>query len=165
MDRKLETPIVKDILIKKVIAFTPDFTSVDAIECFNKYKISSAPVINDRSEVIGYLSESDCIKHLSNCLFFDESRNRAINLIMSKEVAVAENAWDIFMLENFFVSNQLRSAPVVDSENHLIGIVTRRDALLALEKCLQGREEYKREIKTPVELNIRQRIRMIVNRV
>jgi len=41
----------------------------------------------------------------------------------------------------------------------------RRDALLALEKCMEGRQEYKKEIKTPVELNMRQRIRMIANQV
>jgi predicted transcriptional regulator len=135
MDRKLETPTVKDISIKKVIAFTLDFTYFGAIKC------------------------------LSNCLFFDESRNKKIDFIMSKEVSIAKSSWDIFVLESFFVSNHLRSAPVVDSENHLIGIVTRRDALLALEKCMEGRQEYKKEIKTPVELNMRQRIRMIANQV
>jgi predicted transcriptional regulator len=165
MDRKLETPKVKDILVKKVIAFRPDFTSIDAIKCFIEYKISTAPVVNENNEVIGYLSESDCIKCLSNCLFYDETRNRTIDLIMSKEVAVAEGTWDIFKLETFFVSNHLRSAPVVDSGNHLVGIVTRKDALLALEKCMQERQEYKSEIKTPIELNMRERIKMIVNRV
>lgn len=164
MDRKLETPKVKDILVTKVIVFRPDFTPFDAIRNFNKYRISTAPVVNDQNEVIGYLSESDCIKCLSNCLFYDETRNRTIDHIMSKQVAIAENNWDMFELESFFIANHLRSAPVVDNENHLVGIVTRRDALLALEKCMEEREEYKKEIKTPVELNMRERIKMIVNR-
>ena len=167
MDRKLETPTVGDILVKKVIAFTPDFTSFDAIKSFNKYRISTAPVVNDQNEVVGYLSESDCIRCLSNCLYYDETRNRTIDLIMSKKVAVAESSWDIFALEFFFISNNLRSAPVVDSENHLVGIVTRRDALLALQKCIEGRSEYKNEIKIkiPVELDMGERIKMIINRV
>lgn len=164
MDRKLETPKVKDMLIKKAIAFKPDFTSFDAIRNFNEYKISAAPVVNENNEVVGYLSESDCIKCLANCLFHDESRMQTIELIMEKNVKVADDNWDIFELENFFVSNHLRSAPVVDSENHLVGIVTRRDALLALENCMKGRQEYKKEIKTPIELNMNQRIKMIANR-
>jgi len=165
MDRKLETPKVQDILITKVIAFKPNFTPADAIKFFNEYKISTAPVVNETNEIVGYLSESDCIKCLSNCLFYDETRNRAIDSIMSTDVAVAESSWDIFELESFFILNHLRSAPVVDSDNHLVGIVTRRDVLLALEKCMAGRQEYKSEIKTPVELNMRERISMIVNRV
>jgi len=164
MDRKLETPKVKDILVTKVIAFRPDFTSFDAIRNFNEHRISTAPVVNEQNEVVGYLSESDCIKCLSNCLFHDETRYRTIDNIMSKKVAIAENDWDMFALESFFLSNHLRSAPVVDSENHLVGIVTRRDALKALQKCMEGREEYKREIKTPVELNMKERIKMIVDR-
>lgn len=163
MERKLEIPKVKDILIEKVIAFKPEFTTVDATKWFNEYRISTAPVVNDQNEVIGYLSESDCIKCLSNCLYFDESRNRTIDLIMSKDVSMAEGEWDVFELEDFFVSNHLRSAPVIDSKNHLIGIVTRRDVLMALEKCMEGRQEYKKDIKTPVELDMRERIKIIVN--
>lgn len=83
---------------------------------------------------------------------------------MSKKVAIAENNWDMFELESFFVSNHLRSAPLVDSENHLVGIVTRRDALIALQKCIEERQEYKKDIKTPVELNMKERIKMIIDR-
>ncbi len=164
MDRKLDIPKVKDILVTKVVAFKPSFTSFDAIRNFNKFRISSAPVVNDNNEVVGYLSESDCIKCLSNCLFYDEARNRTIDLIMVKKVALAEINWDLFELESFFLSHHLRSAPVVDSDNHLVGIVTRRDALLALEKCFDERQEYKREIKSPIELNMKERIKMLIER-
>lgn len=102
MDRQLETPKVKDIFIKKVIAFRPDFTIFDAIRNFNKFNISAAPVVTENNEVIGYLSESDCIKCMSNCLFYDEARNDTIDLIMNKNVALAESEWDIFELESFF---------------------------------------------------------------
>lgn len=165
MDKKLDIPRVKDILIKKVIAFRPDFSLFDAIRNFNNYRISTAPVVNEKSEVIGYLSESDCIKSLSNCLFFDEISCKTIDLIMSKKVAIAESEWDIFKLEEFFVSNHLRSAPVVDSENHLVGIVTRRDVLITLQKCMEEREEYKKDIKTPIELNMKERIKIILAQI
>lgn len=162
MDRKLKLPKVKDILIKKVIALRPDFTAIDAIQIFNKYQISAAPVINDQNEVIGYLSETDCIKCLSTCLFFDESRDRTIDHIMSIKILCAENNWDIFELESFFVSNHLSSAPVIDFNKQLVGMVSRRDALMALQKSIEGRDEYKIEIKTPIELTMRDRARMII---
>lgn len=163
MDRNLETPYVRDILCEKIIAFFPDFTSFDAISTFNKFRISSAPVINLKNEVIGYLSESDCIKSVSNSLYYDESRGQCIDKIMSRKIFYAQLNWDIFELEIFFISKNLRSAPVVDLNGHLVGIVTRREALMALEKCSQGREKYKREIKRPVEINARERIKMIVD--
>lgn len=165
MDRGLDVPMVKDILIKNVIAFSSESSPLDAIRGFNKYKISSAPVINDKQEVIGFLSESDTIRCISNCLFYDEKRNPLVETIMSKEIFKANPEWDVFELENFFVSKHIRTAPVVDSENHLVGIVTRRDALHALEKVLHVREEYKKEIKTPVELNLQDKLKMAIKSI
>lgn len=69
MKRGLEVPKVQDILTKKVIAFRPDFSTLDAIKGFNQFRISSAPVVNESNEVVGFLSEGDSIKCLGNCLF------------------------------------------------------------------------------------------------
>lgn len=113
MHKKIDTPKVKDILTKRVIGLRPEFTSLDAIRIFNKYRISSAPVINERRRVIGYLSEGDCMKCISNSLFYDESRGCTIDLIMRREVSVAEIEWNVFELEGFFISKDLRSAPVL----------------------------------------------------
>lgn len=165
MDKKFKTPVVRDILNTNIIAFKPDFTFLDAINGLNKYKISSAPVVNDRNEVIGYFSEADCMKSLCNCLFFDEVRDQRIDLVMSKMKDFAEAEWDIFKLENFFVTNHLSSAPVVDSDNQLIGIVSRKDTMVALEKCIVEIMEYKKEIKAPVIFNMQERIRIINDRV
>ena len=162
MDRKLEIPRVKDILTKKVIAFKKDFTVFESIEIFNKYRISSAPVVNEQNEVVGYLSEGDCIRCMSNCLFYDERRGQAISNIMSEDVLAANGDWDIFELESFFIKNNLKSAPVVDSDKHLNGIVTRRDAMISLEKSIKDREDYKVNQKKPVELNMQERIKVIM---
>ena len=164
MQSKVNIPKVKDILIKKVQAFRASSSTLEAVQGLNEHRISSAPVINEQDEIVGFLSESDLIKCMANCIFYDESRNPTIESIMSRDVAVADSDWDIFELENFFISKGIRSAPVIDSDNHLIGIVTRRDALIALEKAMHDIQEHKTEIKTPVELNLHQRIRMILNK-
>jgi predicted transcriptional regulator len=163
MNRGLNIPKVKDILTTKIVALQPHFSIVDVIKIFNEYRISSAPVINDNNEVIGYLSESDSIKSLGNSLFFDEQRNQTIDLIMSQDVFPANPEWDIFELDNFFLSKAIRSAPVVDTHNHLVGVITRRDALKALEKIVTDRADYKRQIKEPIQLSESQRIKVIIN--
>lgn len=163
-ERKLETPKVRDILNRKVIALTPDFTIFEAIQALNKYRISTAPVVNSQNEVIGYLSESDCIKSVTNSLYYDQNIGQNIETIMTRNIAFAEEDWDIFELEVFFETKCLRSVPVVDSENHLVGVVTRRDVLTALVKCTDQRENYKELIKTPIELNTKERVRIIIER-
>ncbi len=166
MERNTTAPKVKDILTTKVIAFKPDFTQLDAIQNFNKYRISTAPVINKEMQVIGFISESDLLKCMSNSLFYDEYwNNKTIDEIMNKQVVTVDPEWDIFELECFFVSKHIRCAPVVDDQNHLIGIITKRDALKALGNLLQEREKYKMQIKTPLVLTKQERIKIILERL
>lgn len=158
MDRGLELPKVKDILVTKAVALREEFTTMDAVAAFNKYRISSAPVLNEKDEVVGFFSEGDLIKCLGNCLFYDEKKWESVSNLMTTEVKSASPEWDIFELENFFMKNHLRSAPVLDSHAHLVGIVTRRDALVALEKIAEEREGYREKVKKPVELNLREKV-------
>lgn len=165
MKRMLDTPRVEDIVIEKAFAFKIGLRSADAPKIFNKYNISTAPVVNEENQVVGHLSERDCIKFLISCLYYDESSNRKIELIMSRKIIVADKSWDLFELERFFVKNHLRSAPVVDSENHFLGIVTRKDVLLELEKFMLGRQDYKKEISQNLEHDTRKKVRNIINKV
>jgi predicted transcriptional regulator len=160
VDRGLKVPLVSEVLTSKVIAFRENFTTIDVVKAFNGYRISSAPVVNEQNEVVGYVSESDLIKCLGNCLFFDEQRNPTVDSIMSKEVLAVSPNWDLFELDNFFISNKVRSAPVVDNENHIIGVVTRRDALRALERVMLKRDEYIKDLKDPIELSMNQKIKL-----
>ena len=163
MDRGLNIPKVRDILNKKVIALETDFSVLDVVHIFNKFRISSAPVVNTEKEVVGYISEIDFLNCLGSCLFFDESRNPTIASIMATNVQHANSEWDIFELDKFFFNNHIRSAPVIDSGNHLAGIITRRDALRALEEIIKKRDGYKKEIKKPIDLSPSNRIKMILN--
>lgn len=158
MERGLERPKVKDILTQNAIALRDDFTTMDAVAAFNKHRISSAPVVNFKNEVVGFFSEGDLVKCLGNCLFYDERKWETVSNLMTTAVQSANPEWDVFELENFFVKNRLRSAPVIDSQGRLSGIVTRRDALQALEDLARKRENYKEKIKQPVELDLRERI-------
>lgn len=162
--RKLETPKVADILNHKLIALTADFSVIEAIKVFETYKLTSAPVVNDNLEVVGFLSDSDCIKFLTNSLYYDQKLGALISQLMITKVHCAFDHWDLFELEIFFQKNFINCAPVVDLSNHLLGFVTRREILKSLVKTGQEREDYITEIKTPLEISSRQRIRMILDR-
>jgi CBS domain-containing protein len=163
MNRGLNVPRVKDILTQNVVAFNINFSISDVIKIFDEYRISSAPVINNANEVVGYFSENDSIKSLGNCLFFDEQRNSTIESIMATIFYSAKPEWDIFELDSFFISKSIGSAPVIDSDNHLVGVVTRRDALKALEKIVFERADYKKQIKDPIKLSTNQKIKVIID--
>lgn len=163
MRKRIEIPKVRDLLIRNAVALSSTFSTLDALRCFSKYQISSAPVLNENQEVIGFLSASDIIQCMSNCLFHDETRNPTIESIVTKEVNAASPDWDVFELEKFFVLQHIRVAPVLDSQSHLIGMVTREAAIKVLEELMEQRLRDKVKIKVPLELNLYTQVRMTID--
>ena len=95
----------------------------------------------------------------NNCIFRSQTPTHQTTQL----ICIILHKKRIFELDNFFLSKAIRSAPVVDTHNHLIGVITRRDALKALEKIVTDRADYKRQIKEPIQLSESQRIKVIIN--
>lgn len=55
---------VKDVMVKEVVILKPDETVREASKKFAENNISGAPVVNDKKNVVGILSEADILKML-----------------------------------------------------------------------------------------------------
>jgi predicted transcriptional regulator len=163
MKDKITIPKVKDIMRTKIFYLSPDDSLLAAVEWFNKHHISSAPIINDQKQVVGYLSDIDCIKHISNSLFHGEIQNQTVDSIMSTTVKAITEQTDIFELEDTFIQSHLRHAPVVDSDGHLVGVVARKDVLDCLNELLKKTHPTERA-KDIKDLTITERMQMIIKR-
>ena len=58
----LKSGLVKDYMSAHLVAFSPDMGVLQAISMLVKKRISGAPVIDKRGNLIGMLSEADCLK-------------------------------------------------------------------------------------------------------
>ena len=56
---------VSDYMTKRLITFNPDQTIEAVIATLIKHRISGGPVVNDKYELIGMISEGDCVRHIS----------------------------------------------------------------------------------------------------
>ncbi len=56
--------LVKDVMIKDVITLKPEDNVRDASKKFAENNISGAPVVNNKKNVVGILSEADILKML-----------------------------------------------------------------------------------------------------
>ena len=151
-------PKVEEMMTKKVITFDHSFNTVDALEAFNKYRISCAPIVNDK-EVIGIVSDIDCMNAIANNSFFDDFRNLAIESIMQKDIKSLKPSMNIYEAESFFKEHKLKHAPVINEKNTMVGILSRRDILIALEKIVKEiglQKEQKKSVKelTQSELSL-----------
>ena len=58
----MNVPIVKSFMTRHVITVRDDQNIYEALKTLLKHKMSGAPVVNADGELVGMLSEKDCLK-------------------------------------------------------------------------------------------------------
>ena len=122
---------VKDIMTKKLITFQPDMRVLAAIESLLKHKISGAPVVNENGNLVGVLSEIDCMSTIIQDLYYSDSGG-SVRDFMSTEITTVNSEMGLVDLAEIFQKKHFRRLPVVDN-GILVGQVSRRDVLKAIQ--------------------------------
>ncbi|NJN50176.1 MAG: CBS domain-containing protein [Polaribacter sp.] len=133
---KNETPIlVADYMTTKLITFKPDDSLDHVIATLIKYKISGGPVVNKDNELIGIISETDCIKHISESKYYNmpSSDNNTVGTNMNEDVDTIDKNMNIFDAAFKFLTSRRRRFPVVEN-GKLIGQLSQKDVLKAALK-------------------------------
>ena len=102
----------------------------EVVQFLLKEKITGAPVVNEAQELIGFVSEKDCMTEVLNDSFFcDESPS--VSTIMSMSVATTSPDTSIVELAQTMAASTPRDYPVVQ-DGKLIGIISRSRILSAI---------------------------------
>lgn len=130
-----EVPLrVRDYMTRKLITFRPDQSVEEVIEELIRYKISGGPVVNEKKELVGIISEGDCIRHISESRYHNlPSENRKVEQHMAKEVETIDGDMNIFDAANKFLNDRRRRFPIVD-DGVLVGQISQKDILKATLK-------------------------------
>ena len=122
---------VRDYMAANLVTFTPDMEILRAIHALIENRISGAPVVDEHGNLIGMLSEQDCMKVALHAGYYEEFGGR-VEEYMNREVKTVDADTSILQLAEMFLSTPYRRYPVID-DNRLVGQVSRRDVLRALE--------------------------------
>lgn len=124
-------PTVEHYMTKQLIVFTPDQNIEEAMEVLVEKKISGAPVVNKNGDLVGMLSEKDCLHVIleSRYLNFPASQGK-VNDYMTKAVATISSDKDVVEVAMLFENSSFRRYPITKN-GKLIGQVSRRDILRA----------------------------------
>ena len=127
-----EVPLrVRDYMTRKLITFSPDQSVEEVIEKLIRFKISGGPVVNDKNELVGIISEGDCIRHISESRYHNlPGEKRMVEQHMAKDVETIDGDMNIFDAANKFLNDRRRRFPIVE-EGVLIGQVSQKDILKA----------------------------------
>jgi|SRR5690554_5290243 len=125
---------VCDYMTKELITFRPEQSIEEVIIILLKYKISGGPVVNDRDELIGMISEGDCIKYISEKRYHNmPCSNLNVAGRMIKNVETIDGNMNIFDAANKFLTKKRRRFPIVEN-GKLVGQISQKDILKATIK-------------------------------
>ena len=122
---------VSDIMTHNLIVFKPQDTIHEEMTAFIKYRISGGPVLNDQGDLVGVISEADCMKEISESRYFNMPiLDKSVSHFMTKEVDTIQSNLSVFDAAALFSKSSRRRYPVMD-ENRLVGQISRKDIVIS----------------------------------
>ncbi len=146
--------LIKDVMTKKVITVTTEDSVEECARLLHKHNISGLPVMDKEDRVAGIVTEGDLIRRASRIKapgyleilggliylgspgkFVDELQ-RAMSLeagrLMTKGLISIKPDDTMEKAATLMVEKEINRLPVIDENQKLVGIVSRRDIMKRL---------------------------------
>jgi CBS domain-containing protein len=121
---------VRDFMCVDPNTIEQDAEIMSAVQQLVDKQISGLPVLDANGELVGILTERDCIAVALQSGYFDESGGSVKNF-MSAPVRTIDPDDSLMDLAQTFAKLSYRRLPVVKN-GRLVGLISRRDVLRAL---------------------------------
>ncbi|ARE80075.1 MULTISPECIES: IMP dehydrogenase [Campylobacter] len=133
MDIKAQVREVKRVkksesgVIIDPIFIAPNASIYEALELMAEYRISGVPVVDEERKLLGILTNRDL-------RFENNFSNKVENVMTKAPLITAPKGCTLDDAEKIFSTNKVEKLPIVDDNNHLVGLITIKD--------LKKRKEY-----------------------
>lgn len=109
-------------------------TVKDALDMMAEFHIGGIPVVDDDNKLVGIVTNRD--------LRFQTNMNELIDHVMtSEQLVVTHQQTDLDHASRILMEHKIEKLPVVDDENHLIGLITYKDITKAKDKPMACKDE------------------------
>ena len=109
-------------------------TVKDALDMMHDYHIGGIPVVDDENHLVGIVTNRD--------LRFERHMDKKIDEVMTSENLVTTHIQtDLVAAAAILQENKIEKLPVVDNENHLVGLITYKDITKAKDKPMACKDD------------------------
>lgn len=130
--RTLGSVVARDYMETQVVTFTPDMEVMTAINDLVKHGISGAPVLDSNGNIVGVLSEKDCLK-VALTAGYEGVPAGIVSEYMTHSVIAVEPETPILEIASRFLDSAIKRYPVVKN-GKLVGQISRADVLRAINE-------------------------------
>ena len=109
-------------------------TVKDALDMMAEYHIGGIPVVDEENHLVGIVTNRD--------LRFERRLDKQVDEIMSKDnLVTTHQQTDLIAAAQILQENKIEKLPVVDKDNHLVGLITYKDITKAKNKPMACKDE------------------------
>lgn len=119
-------------MTKNPVTFKADTEIFEAISVMLDKKISGATVLNEKKEVVGVISEFDCLKAILSGSYYEQAGG-TVGEFMTAEVEVVGKDMDILKVAERLIKGKRRRLPIVE-DGKFIGQYSIRSILNAVKE-------------------------------
>ncbi|MER5436458.1 CBS domain-containing protein [Streptomyces sp. NPDC002588] len=137
--------IVGEVMTQDVVEAHRDTSLKEVVRLLDRHRISGVPVVDADDKVVGVISETDLIRR--QAARSPDGRALTAQELMSSPAVTVHPEQRIADAARVMERHGVERLPVVDEEDRLIGIATRRDLLRIF---LRTDDEITREVRDDV---------------
>ncbi len=135
--------VVADYMTRNVKTVTRGLTLRELGDLFEREDFNTYPVA-ENGQVVGLVSKFD---HLACFVFtparmmphYDDLMKRTVGDVMTSDFIYVGMDTRLTRVLQLMVDHRIRSMPVIDSDQLLLGIISREDVMRALQRCTGSR--------------------------
>lgn len=125
-----ETNTVSACMSASLVTLHTDIDVMEAVQILTERGIPGAPVIDEVGNLVGLLTEKDCLEAVLKASYYGEWGGN-VSEYMQTNVRTIDAATSIIDAAKLFIETSLRGFPVMDN-NRIVGQLNRSDLLRAL---------------------------------
>jgi CBS domain-containing protein len=139
----MKTHTVGEVMSSDVVQAHPATPFKEVVQLLERHRISGVPVVDHDDKVVGVISGTDLVREQAARAAAGEGRATVARQLMSTPAITVHPEQLVPDAARVMERHDIERLPVVDEEDRLIGIATRRDLLRVF---LRTDEDIRREV-------------------
>lgn len=145
-------PTAREVMTRALVTLRPETPIFEAIRALLDNDISGAPVIDRDGKLVGLFSEFDALRLIAAGELYEHGHyaTATVSDLMTDMIHTIAPGLDLYGIAHAFVVHRVRRLPVVE-HGRLVGQVSRRDVLRAIERSRRARKGQKKYPDYPLD--------------
>ena len=131
----MDSASIKDLMSTRFAKITPDMPVVEASSNLIKLDMIGSPVTDEAGMLVGWISERECLQAALQVVYHNQ-RVATVKDLMQSEVLTVSLDSDVLSLAQQMLNAKPKIYPVVDADNKVLGVISRRHILNMLDQKL-----------------------------